>query len=111
MTAPAPTLAFGHDAAQWARERPATTISGDARCWPPGHKINADDVTRLGDEAYERYGDRAGTEAIRLEPEEAAVLQGFRRDYPFQGSRTKKFEQIGNAVPPPVAAAIVGCLH
>lgn len=110
-TEPAPTIAFGHDAANWAWERPATTIAGDARCWPPGHKINQGDIDRLGaEEAAERYGDRAGTEALRLEPGDALALQSFPRDYPVQGSKTRQFEQIGNAVPPGLARAILAQL-
>lgn len=105
---PAPTVAFGHDASSWAWERPATTVQGDPRNWPPGHKINADDERRLGaDEAAERYGDRAGTEAIRLDITDALVLQSFRRDYPVQGSKTSQFGQVGNAVPPLLGACVL----
>lgn len=100
---PAPTLRCNTD--RWVVERPATTIAGDARVWPPGHRVNGDDRRRLGTEADERYGDRAGTEAIRITPAEAATLQGFPDGYPWQGNRTRVFEQIGNAVPPPLAAA------
>jgi DNA (cytosine-5)-methyltransferase 1 len=37
---------------------------------------------------------------------EAALLQGFPRDYVFEGSLDDAFRQIGNAVPPLFAAAL-----
>src|SRR5690606_5871252 len=57
-----------------------------------------------------RRGDRPGTEAIRLTLRDALILQGFPPDYPVQGGRTKQFEQVGNAVPPPLAAAVVAAV-
>lgn len=110
---PAPTLT-GKSGEQWnlhpewAMRRPATTVAGDSRVWPPGHKVNASDRERLGaEEADRRYGDRAGTEAVKLEVAEGLALQGFRTSYPVQGTKSKAWEQVGNAVPPPLAAAIV----
>lgn len=106
---PAPSLTTVQG--QWVFYRPATTIAGDSRVWAPGHKINADDVRRLGEEeAHDRYGDRAGTDAIRLEVPHALVLQSFRPDYPVQGTKTDQFRQVGDAVPPLLAAHIVAAL-
>lgn len=106
---PAPTigsagLATGRDV--WVHERPATTVAGDSRVQPPGHKINADD------EAAGRtdYDGRAGKNAVRVSVHEAAILQSFPPSYPWQGTRTKQFEQIGNAVPPMLAAAVLAAI-
>lgn len=106
-TAPAPAPALtAKSGGQWTFDRPATTVQGDPRVWPPGHKVNGEDEARLGeDEARARYGDRAGSEAIRITVRDALILQSFRPDYPVQGTKTKQFEQIGNAVPPLLAKA------
>lgn len=106
---PAPTLHFGErlNTVAWTEERPATTVAGDPRVHPPGHKVNqADRDAGRGDD----YEGRAGENAIRVTVEEAALLQGFRPGFPWQGTRTKQFQQIGNAVPPPLARAILGAL-
>jgi DNA (cytosine-5)-methyltransferase 1 len=80
----------------WTRRRPATTLLGDPRITAPG--------------SWPRCGRRAEIvrgRPVRVGAEQAGVLQGFRHDYPWQGSRSERFVQIGNAVPPPLAARVV----
>jgi DNA (cytosine-5)-methyltransferase 1 len=43
----------------------------------------------------------------RLRTPELAVLQSFPGDYRFAGNRRERVRQIGNAVPPPLAAAMI----
>jgi len=115
---PAPTVHFGHALNQvewipcgedspptgstpgWARTRPATTVACDRRVHPPGHKENRSDPPG-------RYQQRRGANAVRVTVEQASVLQGFPASYPWQGARTRQFTQLGNAVPPPLARAVL----
>ncbi|MFE1589997.1 DNA cytosine methyltransferase [Streptomyces sp. NPDC058737] len=41
-----------------------------------------------------------------LTVEQAAIIQGFPRDWKFQGGKTARYRQVGNAFPPPVAEAV-----
>ncbi|MZG03976.1 DNA cytosine methyltransferase [Streptomyces sp. SID5614] len=97
---------------------PAWALTGRARSWTlrVGNRPNATRrtldrpaPTLLFGHALKNvsWHDDHGTPARQLDAAEAAVLQGFPTDYPWQGSRTKQFEQIGNAVPPPLATAIL----
>jgi DNA (cytosine-5)-methyltransferase 1 len=45
--------------------------------------------------------------AQRITVEEAALLQTFPPGYPWTGTKGKQYEQVGNAVPPLLARAIV----
>lgn len=90
----------------WTEGRPSTAVCGDPRIFPPEYRGGATDY----DEDGNYHGKRAGDGAVRVTIQEAAVLQGFPADYPWQGSRTKQFQQIGNAVPPPLARAVLAAL-
>jgi len=105
---PAPTIAFGHNAAgvEWVFERPATTVCADPRLSPPGYRGRAEDY----DDEGNYTGERSMDNAVKVTLEEAAILQSFPPDYPFQGTKAKRFEQVGNAVPPLVARAILTSL-
>lgn len=73
------------DPRHWAWKRPAHTVSGTV-----GH---------VG-------GKQAGGH-LNLEPEDGAVLQTFQRTFPFQGTKGQISRQIGDAVPPLLAAHVV----
>jgi DNA (cytosine-5)-methyltransferase 1 len=76
----------------WVAERPATTVNGDPGISAPGRP----DPGISGSQ-------QAG--ALRVSLEEALVLQGFPQSYPLCGPVGKRYEQVGNAIPPPLADA------
>lgn len=103
LSKPAPTMlaaGLSKGTPVWAGRRPATTVTCDQRVHPPGHKHNSSDPPG-------RYQERSGPHAVRVTVQQAALLQGFPADYPWQGTRTAQFTQIGNALPPPLAESVV----
>ncbi|MFD1832438.1 DNA cytosine methyltransferase [Streptomyces desertarenae] len=81
---------------QWVLKRPATTVCATDRIAPPGHR----DRSPGGESQF------ASPDTVRITQAEAAVLQSFPADYLWQGTKTKQFEQIGNAMPPLLAAHV-----
>lgn len=100
---PAPTIAAGHSTGDrvWTEGRPATSVCGDPRIARPGHYGSDDERDPAG---------RSMTDAVRVSVAEASTLQSFPPDYPWQGSRSAQFTQVGNAVPPLLARAVLAAL-
>lgn len=46
----------------------------------------------------------------RVSVRDALIVQGFPHNYPVVGTLEQQHTQVGNAVPPPLAAAVVGAL-
>jgi DNA (cytosine-5)-methyltransferase 1 len=89
-------------------DQPAQHITGKIRSWNRWLVNNTSEKAGVRGEDDERYGDRAGTEAVRVTVQEAAVLQSFPSDYPWQGTKTKQHQQVGNAIPPLLAYHVLG---
>ena len=56
------------------------------------------------------WTEKDGTLIRKVEPREVAILQTFPTDYPWQGGKSEVMTQIGNAVPPLLAEAILTAL-
>jgi DNA (cytosine-5)-methyltransferase 1 len=93
-TEPSPTV--NGQGRSLALERPATAVCGDPRLPGPGHRD-----CEGGQRQYDEH-------TVRVDVWQAGVLQGFPADYPWRGTRTAQFRQVGDAVPPPLAAAVLG---
>lgn len=79
----------------WPADRPATVVTGRDLVTMPGANAN-----RFNGATKSR------NDGVRVSPEEAAILQSFPADYPWQGSKTSQHTQIGNAVPPLLQQAL-----
>jgi DNA (cytosine-5)-methyltransferase 1 len=100
MDRPAPTMREKSRCATWrvVTGETTTTRYQPRQVTGPATPITAADNTYIFD---------GTTKARRLTLEEGLVLQGFPPDLPLVGSRTSRWRQLGNAVPPPLARAVL----
>jgi DNA (cytosine-5)-methyltransferase 1 len=94
---PALTVSTRSDLWSWVHDRPSTTVNADPRISHPGRHDPEESGSQQRD-------------AIRVTVEEAATLQSFPAGYPWQGSRSSQFRQVGNAIPPGLAEAVLRAL-
>lgn len=106
VTRPAPTLT-GKSGSQWVirpdqrwiTERPATTVVGSFKpevIAAPGYRTETSRQDAPG--------------SVSVSVSEAGLLQSFPADYPWHGSKGKQYEQVGNAIPPLLAAHILAAV-
>lgn len=90
MDEPAATVRYGkmggvpRIVVDWPHDRPSTTVVGGFRQDAPA--------------------------SVRVSVEQAAALQSFPPWWPWQGPRTAQYRQVGNAVPPLLARAIISMM-
>jgi DNA (cytosine-5)-methyltransferase 1 len=81
---------------EFPADGPSWALTGKARSWVLRNGTQKNAALRALDEP-------AGT-LFFITIQEAALLQSFPADHPWRGTKTKQFEQVGNAVPPLLAA-------
>lgn len=75
---------------------------------PGGNVFSADGLSWCITEKTRSW--RRVSDGRALTEHEAGLLMGFPADYPWQGSRTRRFLQVADAVSPVVAAAVLGAV-
>lgn len=84
---------------------PTIGTKGTAYLLQPGPTVSTADGQGLGSKDSRNIIEHA-LGRRRLTVQECAALQGFPVGYPFQGTKTAQYRQVGNAVPPKLAEIV-----
>lgn len=125
-TDPAPTLYFSErsNGVYWERflsaeeaYQPVPANADDpadsrlwVTAWPSPTIVGSFAPDIVAAPGYRKAGDgprQNATGSIRVSVQEASTLQSFPYGYPWQGSKTKQYQQVGNAIPPRLALHIL----
>lgn len=83
----------------WPMHRPAAVVAGRDINTAPGANGNRFNGSK-----------KSRNDGVRLTVDEAGTLQSFPDNYPWQGTKTQQFQQIGDAVPPLLGHAMISHL-
>lgn len=100
LSEPAPTITGGHD----YNNRMWSSLRGSSH---ENATVRADDQPAPTLLSMRNYGGRVWQDGEALSIDQAAILQTYPPGFAFEGSKGKQFEQVGNAVPPLLAEAIL----
>lgn len=111
---PAPTVHFGEafNDVRWVQRSNYSSRSGKSVPSPvPGspplgaRELHEPSSTVTSKSA--RWAQADGSASLRVTVEETAILQSFPEDHVFAGKLGKRYLQVGNAIPPLMAGAIL----
>jgi DNA (cytosine-5)-methyltransferase 1 len=106
---PAGTIFFSRraNAVDWVVSTGNNSRQGGGTTAPYEREGGAPSPTLTGNVNRWQVREQDQADSIRVTVQEAGVLQSFPADYPWQGTKTEQYRQVGDAVPPLLAAAVL----
>lgn len=97
-------------------DEPSTTVTSKGFQWRLGDVRSSHGCVRDADQPAPtmtasmdngNFRREDGETSVRVTVQEAGILQTFPANYPWQGTKTAQYQQVGNAIPPLLARAIL----